>query len=81
VFVIKTAFIGSITADEFTQSKLDPRFLSKLNAVHIPKLSDALLHQIYSKILVDHLQNFASEVQQLAENLVSATLHLFKVCA
>ncbi|CAB3359526.1 Hypothetical predicted protein [Cloeon dipterum] len=72
-------FIGSITSDTMTPAKLDPRFIAKLNLIYTPKLTDKLLHFIYSRILSEHLQNFTEEVKQLSEDIVTASLHLFKV--
>ncbi|XP_059474609.1 dynein axonemal heavy chain 10-like [Neocloeon triangulifer] len=72
-------FIGSITCDELNPTRVSPRFLARLNLVLAPKISDEQLHHIFSTLLSNHLRDFSPQVQQLADTIISASLHLYSV--
>ncbi|KAF4519979.1 hypothetical protein B566_EDAN005479 [Ephemera danica] len=72
-------FVGAISILSGPAAPLDPRFLSKLCLVHLPRPPEHLLHRIFSQILRGHLQDFAGEVLELTDSIVSASLHLFQL--
>ena len=59
---------------------VDPRFISMFSVYNVTFPADDTLHYIYRNILSGHLEIFADPIKVLADNLITITLELYKVC-
>ncbi|XP_071441594.1 dynein axonemal heavy chain 10 [Hetaerina americana] len=72
-------FISAMGETGGGRNAVDPRFLSKFAIFNVTFPSDTTLLYIYNSILVGHMEIFSKDVKDKVENMVLATMDLYKI--
>ncbi|XP_014219672.1 dynein heavy chain 10, axonemal [Copidosoma floridanum] len=73
------SFLAAMGKSGGGRHDVDPRFVSMFSVYNVTFPADDTLHYIYKSILSGHLEIFPETIQELADQLISLSLDLYKL--